>query len=289
MRAAWNATGLGDPYVNSLTIDPTNPETLYAGAWGRVYKSTDGGVEWNDAPLPVPDNGPDSVATILAIDPASPNIVYAVADSIVFKSADGGLTWNEANDGLTDLHVSALAINPAEANTLYTGTESGVFKSTNGGVSWNAINSGLTNPNINALAVDLANPGNLYAGTDNCVYAIQKIPPALAINYSSGAPGSLFTLTGSNFPANGTATISINKHNLGTVPTDPSGGFVFILDTGQGSPGHYIVTATLNSNASAEFVLDPSEALHPQEGSGTIFIVPDGIAYTNFIYLPLVR
>lgn len=112
-------------------------------------------------------------------------------------------------------------------------------------------------------------------------------PPTLSINYSSGKPGSFFTLTGANFPSTSTATITANGSTLGTVQTDSSGDIAFLLYTDQADEGIYIVTATVNPGASATFVLDSSEQMRPQEGSGIIFNVPSGIAYTHIVYLPL--
>jgi len=114
-------------------------------------------------------------------------------------------------------------------------------------------------------------------------------PPTatLVINYTSGKPGSFFTLEGANFPANSTGTIVVNGYTLGTVPTAASGGLVFLLNTDQADEGNYIVTATVNSSSSARFVLDSSHLIHPQEGEGTIFNVPDGLT-TQFVYVPLI-
>ncbi|MFA5873549.1 MAG: hypothetical protein WC832_06260, partial [Anaerolineales bacterium] len=193
------------------------------------------------------------------------------------------------NSGLTDTHVRALAIDPTTPSTLYAGTYGGVFKSTNGGGNWSALNTGLTNTDVYALAIDPTTPSTLYAGTHGGgVFAIQQIPPAsLTINYSSGAPGSYFTIAGSYFPPDSTATITVNGNVLGTVPTDSSGSFTFLFETSQADEGYYSVTVSVNPSASTQFTLDAEADLHPQEGSGTVFVVPDGIAY-HVIYLPLI-
>jgi hypothetical protein len=164
-----------------------------------------------------------------------------------------------------------------------------VFKSTNGGGAWSAVNTGLTNIYVQALAIDLATPSTLYAGTGGGgVFAIQQIPALLASNYSSGAPGSYFTITGSNFPPDGTATIAINGNILGTVPTDSSGGLIFSLETSPTTDeGFYSVTASVNPSASTQFTLDAEDDVRPQEGSETVFVVPDGIA-NRVVYFPLI-
>lgn len=115
------------------------------------------------------------------------------------------------------------------------------------------------------------------------------IPPnaALTVNHASGKPGSFFTLQGANFPVSSTATITVNGFPLGTVPTDSSGDLLFLLNTEQADEGDYLVTATVNPSSSVRFVLASRNLLHPQEGQGTVFNVPDGIVIHN-VYLPIV-
>jgi len=204
----------------------------------------------------------------------------------VFKSTNSGDTWSAVSTGLSFI---SLAIDPTTPSTLYAGTNGGgVFKSTNGGGNWSALNTGLTNTSVPALAIAPTTPSTLYAGTlGGGVFAIQQIP-ALAINYSSGAPGSYFTITGINFPPDDTASIAINGNILGPVPTDSSGGLIFSLKTSPtAGEGLYRVTASVPPSAMTQFTLDAEDDVHPQVGSETVFDVPDGIAY-HVVYLPLI-
>jgi hypothetical protein len=107
-------------------------------------------------------------------------------------------------------------------------------------------------------------------------------PPALSINHASGGPGSFFTITGHDFPPNSAATIVVNSNTLGTVPTDSAGECFFLLNTEQADEGRYVVTATANRSASTSFVIASGEPVHPQEGSGTAFQIPPGIAYGKY-------
>jgi len=112
----------------------------------------------------------------------------------------------------------------------------------------------------------------------------------LTINHPDGAPGSYFTLTGSGFPANATATISANEHELGTVPIDAIGGFTFLLSTTNADEGIYMITASVNPSATTQLILDATEPIRPQEGTGSIIDIPEGIAVTNRqIFLPLLQ
>jgi hypothetical protein len=113
--------------------------------------------------------------------------------------------------------------------------------------------------------------------------------PILSINFPTGKPGSFFQVTGSQFPANSTATVSVNGQVLGTVPTNASGGFVFSLDTASADVGNYSVTVSVNPSASSSFTLRADAPLRPADGSATTLSVPAGIALSHSLYLPVAR
>ena len=163
----WTSYGPDGAFVCSLAIDPSMPNTLYAGTERGVFKSTDGGATWSSLGLTNID------IDALAIDPGTPTTLYAgTYGDGVFKSMDGGRTWNAAKAGLTNDIVYALAVDPLTPSTLYAGVDprypdAGVFKSTDGGSTWQAIDSLLKHSDVWALAIDPLTPTILYAGTDN--------------------------------------------------------------------------------------------------------------------------
>jgi photosystem II stability/assembly factor-like uncharacterized protein len=171
---SWEMRSNGLPgvygfYVSALAIDPTNADVVYvaqrvAGFPGpdtsKIFKSTDGGGQWWQVPIPVPA-GADIWS--LAIDPATPTIVYAAyaycdvggCKGGVFKSIDSGETWVAAQNGLPDtIDVIALAIDPSAPARIYAATQQGVFRSTDAAASWTPINSGLTNLHVWSLSID---------------------------------------------------------------------------------------------------------------------------------------
>jgi len=122
------------------------------------------------------------------------------------------------------------------------------------------------------------------------VDVIESLPPSLTINYPNGQPGSFFALTGWNFPPGAQASLSINYQVITTtLAVNPTGSFIFFLDTSNAEPGGYIVTVSANPIATTSFHLVDDAPLRPQEGGGQVFIVPAGIALDKFVYLPLVR
>jgi hypothetical protein len=95
-----------------LAIDPSNPNTLYAGTrFNGVFKTVNGGGSWTSV-------NPALGSTLFAIvhlplvtDPLDSGTVYAGTSNGVFKSTDGGMNWTGVNNGLPALTgVFALAI-----------------------------------------------------------------------------------------------------------------------------------------------------------------------------------
>jgi hypothetical protein len=116
-------------------------------------------------------------------------------------------------------------------------------------------------------------------------------PPAtVAINYTYGAPGSAFTITGANFTANNAAAVWVNGVSVGAVATDATGSLSFRLSTTAATDeGGYLVTVILGSTLRyVNFMLDAAAPLRPLEGSGPIFAVPDNNAYDQINYFPVV-
>lgn len=169
---SWEMRSNGLPgfygfYVSALAIDPTNADVVYVAQQvatfpgpdtGKIFKSTDGGGQWRQVPIPVPAG---VVIWSLAIDPATPSIVYAGYTSNsadkggVFKSIDSGETWIAAQNGLPDtIIVRALAIDPSAPARIYAATQQGVFRSTDAAASWTPINAGLTNLHVWSLSID---------------------------------------------------------------------------------------------------------------------------------------
>lgn len=109
--------------------------------------------------------------------------------------------------------------------------------------------------------------------------------PELTVNQSSGSPGSVFTFTGSNYPANSMATVYVDGEAVGEVTTDGSGSASFLLNTIGALPGLYNVTMEVDANASAtqSIELDAGEPLvPPPAGSpGPTFF------FGNPVFLPL--
>lgn len=122
--------------VNSLLIDPSRPDTVYAATLDGLYKTLDGAHAWTRIGRTLPDQ----MINVMALDPSSPGTLYVAGRQGLFKSADGGATWQEKNAGLGSLNIRSLALSPNDPKTLYLGTNgSGLYRSRDGGTIWESL------------------------------------------------------------------------------------------------------------------------------------------------------
>ena len=110
--------------------------------------------------------------------------------------------------------------------------------------------------------------------------------PELVVEPELGLPGSTFTGTGSNYPANTLATVYVDGDPLGTVMTDENGSAIFYINTNGADVGIYNVTLEVDINASAtdnfELTADGPLIPPPPVLAGPIFYL------NNVIYLPFI-
>jgi hypothetical protein len=116
-------------------------------------------------------------------------------------------------------------------------------------------------------------------------------PVELTVNYTTGAPGSAFNITGTNFPINSVAWIYVNDQLVGTVFTGETGDFTFTFVTDPNSEeGDYFVTVTVNPTDRTKIQLDAQEPLRPVEGTFPDIDLPETIpSFTYTLHLPLIE
>ncbi|QUW04603.1 glycosyl hydrolase [Chloracidobacterium validum] len=185
--------------VGAVTGVVGQPNLYYFGATGGgVWKSTDGGVNWQ--PLGDGTFRAGSVGA-LAVAPSDPNVIYVGMGEHtwrgnmshgdgVYKSTDAGRTWRRVGLGATR-HIARIRVHPSNPEVVYVAAmghgfgpneERGVYRSTDGGKTWQRILFVSAKAGCADLAMDPTNPRILYAG----MWEAQRGP----YFFTSGGPGS---------------------------------------------------------------------------------------------------
>jgi photosystem II stability/assembly factor-like uncharacterized protein len=154
---------LDDNPALSMAVSATNPDTVYVGmapqvASAHVFRTTNGGVSWDNVTGDLPDRYPMD----LAVDPANSAVVYAAMGGFgaghFYKSTDAGAHWTDISGTLPDVPGTAVAIDPNNSSIVYAGNDIGVYVSTDGGASWEGFSEGLPDA---VIAADLVvSPSN---------------------------------------------------------------------------------------------------------------------------------
>ncbi|NVJ88753.1 MAG: glycosyl hydrolase [Flavobacteriaceae bacterium] len=165
----WTHVGLKNSrHIPRVRIHPKNPDVVYAGVLGDlykptqdrgVYKSTDGGETWRKVLFSNENAG----VIDLIIDPNNPRILYATTWNVrrtpyslssggegsgIWKSTDEGETWTNisTNKGLPGgvWGITGISVSPVNSDIVYALIENnkgGVYKSVDAGKTWRLINS----------------------------------------------------------------------------------------------------------------------------------------------------
>jgi photosystem II stability/assembly factor-like uncharacterized protein len=150
------------------------PNIMYCGTEpGEVYKSIDGGDNWENASKTlVTAYTPDAVTAnagiqALAVHPTNGNIVYVGSGSQVYKTINGGTSWSSVFN--SNISLGGYVENPAELHiisnnpqiVLVAGKE-GIYRTANGGTTWAQV--------LTDACFDIkAKPGN-----PNTLYTVRK-------------------------------------------------------------------------------------------------------------------
>jgi len=147
--------------TRGLIIDPDDAsgQTWYAGsASGGIWKTADGGANWDYISEDIPNLGTNT----LAMAPSNTQVIYAgtgehftndVDGAGLFKSTDKGNSWTQVaspSDFNDFKNVSRIIVNPDDENevvvtsrnSLWEGRlEAAIYKTTDGGTTWSRTRS----------------------------------------------------------------------------------------------------------------------------------------------------
>ena len=184
--------------IGTITIDPSNPHTVWVGTGenvgGRhvgygdgIYRSRDGGKNWEKRGL----EGSEHISEII-VHPEDPNTLWVASQGPlwskggergVFKTTDGGETWNKTLGDEEWTGATDLMIDPRNPDRLYAATwqhhrtvagyigggpNTAIYRSEDGGETWEELTQGLPEGNMGkiGLAMSPQQPDVVYAAIE---------------------------------------------------------------------------------------------------------------------------
>ena len=178
-----------------LSIDPQDPQILYAGMWqfrrspdffssggpgSGLYRSVDGGESWTELREGLPEGDLGRIAVEPA--PSRPSTVYAVVESeggaAFYRSRDFGEHWEKRSTSMNvkmrPFYFALLVPDPEDYEMVYKpGLSLGVTR--DGGRTFSSPfgSSGFgssVHSDLHALWINPSNPKELFLGTDGGLY-----------------------------------------------------------------------------------------------------------------------
>ncbi len=189
LKGANASTGCG-----SMSMDPKHPGTLFASLWdyrrkgwtfrsggknaeaisgSRLYRSEDGGTNWNELTeaankgLPAKPYGRIAVA----VAPSDSQVVYAFIESVssaLFRSNDGGATWSRRDDSQNmvwrPFYFANLIVDPTNPDRLFK-PDGDLIQSLDGGKTFSSAGGG-AHGDFHDVWIDPADPSQVIVADD---------------------------------------------------------------------------------------------------------------------------
>ncbi|MHA1944539.1 MAG: WD40/YVTN/BNR-like repeat-containing protein [Candidatus Hodarchaeales archaeon] len=150
--------------INSIEIDPSNSNTMYAAGGGTtIFKSVNGGNSWSSvASL----KSSSTRITDLILSQTNSQVMYALTQGTsdiepeLFITTDGGTNWTQINQGMSVFHI---ALHPTNPMYLVACMWSGfVYVTTNGGNSWTNVSGNI--PRAGIVDLSISGDNEYWAG-----------------------------------------------------------------------------------------------------------------------------
>jgi len=227
---------------HAIAFDLTNPNVMYFGTDGGIWKSTDGGSTYIDvnnsyvttqfypglAVYPL-----DSVTTLGGLQDNGTLAYY------------GNPNWGQVyyNDG------GWCAIDPTNKNNMYAESQYGdIEKSTNGGLTFGSITNGLPSSSsdwnfLSPFVIAPSNPNILYAGSSNVYKTTTGGSVWFSSNGNSTLNGTNISCIGVSWTSSDTVIAGTGNGALGVTPTfaifRSTNGGGFWTNVNAGLPNRY--------------------------------------------------
>ncbi|MFQ3582122.1 hypothetical protein J8C06_08955 [Chloracidobacterium validum] len=172
----------------SIAVSPRNPDVLLAGISDGLLMSSDGGVTWQRADLPMKAVKDATCVQEIAIHPRQPETILVGTRRTAYLSRDGGKSWERLARGIGFGDIAVIRFNPRNADEVLIGDAQGggLYLSVNGGQLFHRLDQRAVLPGRRmwAAAFDPFTTGRVYAGSVTSGVMIATIPGVAPLSAS---------------------------------------------------------------------------------------------------------
>ena len=190
-KVLYKGDGVG---AIDLAFDPTNSQVIYATLWATrrppwyiyapsngpgagIFKSTDGGTNWQQLATGLPTEGIGRIG--IAVAPTSAKRVYAIVDAKdggLYRSEDAGASWAKiSGDNRTwgrGWYFGKIAVDPKNPDIVYV-SNTALYKSTDAGKSWTPIKGAPGGDDYHQLWIAPEDPNRMILASDQgCIVSV---------------------------------------------------------------------------------------------------------------------
>ncbi len=157
--------GIHGKSIRAMALAPSNPKAIAVGALDGIYRSVDGGENWQK--ISPAENGELKNFESIAFDPRNPDVIYAGTWHLPWKTEDAGRTWQSIRQGvIDDSDVFSIIIDQSNPSVVYASACSGIYKSETAGKQFRKVQGiPFSARRTRVLQQDPGNSSVVYAGT----------------------------------------------------------------------------------------------------------------------------
>lgn len=151
---SWSKISDIDEYLHSIAIGMNDPNTVYAASYGDIYRTNNGGNDWDN----ISSGLPNVAITGIVVDPLNINHIWITFSGFsngnkVFYSANGGDDWDNISDNLPNVPVNCIVFDDQGDNGVYIGTDTGIFYTNDNLAHWEPFMNNFPNVIVTELEI----------------------------------------------------------------------------------------------------------------------------------------
>lgn len=195
--------------LRAMRVSPSDADVIYTSTFSNLYRTTDGGENWEF----ISGGLPDLYITSIEVDPQNSDRVWVSFSGYsegekIYHSQDGGESWENITGNIPNVPVNCLHYLNGSNDGIYAGSDIGVFYRDGELENWSPFNQGLPHVIVNQMVFHYPTQKIILASFGRGVWTNQFF------DTENLSPIADFASTETSICSNGTVTFSNQSVNV---------------------------------------------------------------------------